>query len=481
MTEAARRAATELLRRRARENLLCFMAWTWQGAGPFLVGRHTRAICARLTRAVADWERGVSTQLVLSVPFRHGKSEIAKAFQAFFLGRCAAAQPSVLEACYNAELAVDFSKAVRDLVRSEAYQALFPGVLPRPGSNRANLWQIQGSQSKVRATGLINGSSTGFGANLIVVDDYLRGHAESRSKVVKRAIQNAFQSDVYTRQNSPAAIVLVIATQWATDDLIGAIEAESGPGQRFDGFEFLRFPARKAGAYETLFPELYPADWYARQRAALGPRMAAALLDCAPRPEEGGRFDVAKVRLHTDLTAWPKTREVRAWDLASTAKERDGTDPDWTWGVRAALTGNARDGWELWVRHAVCCRKEAPERDALIRATARADGPAVGQRIEAFGAYKDAAATLKAALTGVASVRPVRLPGDKTVKAAPLEPLFDAGRVHLHVGPGGLDPATLDRWREDFAAFPEGPHDDAVDATALAYHALADAGSRMLV
>ena len=132
MTEAARRAATELLRRRAREDLLAFMAWTWQGAGPFLVGRHTRAICARLTRAVADWERGVSTQLVLSVPFRHGKSEIAKAFQAFFLGRCAAAQPSVLEACYNAELAVDFSKAVRDLVRSEAYQALFPGVLPRP-------------------------------------------------------------------------------------------------------------------------------------------------------------------------------------------------------------------------------------------------------------------------------------------------------------------------------------------------------------
>ena len=148
--------------------------------------------------------------------------------------------------------------------------------------------------------------------------------------------------------------------------------------------------------------------------------------------------------------------------------------------MRACLTGDARAGRALWVRHAVCCRKEAPERDALIRATARADGPAVQQRIEAFGAYKDAAATLRQALAGVASVRPCRLPGDKTVKAAPLEPLFDAGRIHLHVGPGGLDAATLDRWREDFAAFPEGPHDDAVDATALAYHALADQGSRLL-
>lgn len=478
---AAREAAVELLRRRARRDLLSFMAWTWPGAGPFLVGRHTRTICARLTRAAEDWERGVSTRLVLSLPFRHGKSEIAKAFQAFFLGRCAAAQPSVLEACYNAELAVDFSKAVRDLIRSEAYQALFPGVLPRPGSNRANLWQLQDSQSKVRATGLINGSATGFGANLIVVDDYLRGHAESRSKTLKRAIQNAFQSDVFTRQNAPAAIVLVIATQWAVDDLIGAIERESAPGQRFEGFEFLRFPARRAGEYDTLFPELYPPEWYAAQRAALGPRMAAALLDCAPQPEEGGRFDVAKVQLHATLDGWPPGREARAWDLASSAKERDGDDPDWTWGVRACVTGDARTGRSLWVRHAVCCRKEAPERDALIRATARADGPAVQQRVEAFGAYKDAAATIKQALAGVSNVRPCRLSGDKTVKAAPLEPLFDAGRVHLYVGPGGLDAATLDRWREDFAAFPEGPHDDAVDATALAYHALADQGSRVLI
>ena len=462
------------------------MRWVWWGGGPFVVGRHTRAICERLTRAVDDWERGISTQLVLTVPFRHGKSEIAKALQAWFLGRCAGAQPSILEACYNAELAVDFSKQVRDVVRSEAYQALFPGVTPKRGSDRANLWQIEGSQSKVRATGLVSGSSTGFGANLIIVDDYLRGHAESRSKVLKRAILNAFASDVYTRQNAPACIVLVIATQWAEDDLIGSIEKERGPGERFQGFEILRYPAHKEGpdGWDTLFPEFYPAEWYARQRLALGPRMAAALLDCAPRPDEGGRFRPdSQVRRHADLSAWPNgLREVRAWDLASSAKERDGTDPDWTWGVRAGVTGNAREGWELWIRGAVRCRKEAPERDALIRSTARADGPAIRQYVEAFGAYKDAATSLKAALCGVSTVRPLRLTGDKTVKAAPMEPVFDAGRVHLYIGPGGLDEATATAWAEDFAAFPEGPHDDAVDATALAFHALTDTGgSRMLL
>lgn len=479
-------AALELFRRRARADLLTFMRWAWWGGGPFVVGRHTRAICARLTRAVEDWERGISTQLVLTVPFRHGKSEIAKGLQAWFLGRCAAAQPSILEACYNAELAVDFSKQVRDIVRSEAFQSLFPGVLPKRGSDRANLWQLEGSQSKVRATGLVSGSSTGFGANLIIVDDYLRGYAESRSKVLKRAILNAFASDVYTRQNAPACIVLVIATQWADDDLIGSIERELGEGERFQGFEILRFPAHKPGddGWGTLFPEFYPDDWYFRQRLALGPRMAAALLDCAPRPDEGGRFRPdTQVRRHTDLSAWPQgLREVRAWDLASSAKERDGADPDWTWGVRLGVTGNAREGWEMWVRHAARCRKEAPERDALIRSVARADGPGIRQYVEAFGAYKDAAASLRAALTGVSSVRPMRLTGDKTVKAAPMEPVFDACRVHLYVGDGGLDRETEHAWREDFAAFPDGPHDDAVDATALAFRALTDpGGSRMLL
>lgn len=477
MSEVRRRAAIELLRRKAREDLLAFMIWAWWGASSFVVGRHTREICARLTKAAEDLMRGESTYLVISLPFRHGKSELAKGFCAWALGRCRQLQPSCLEACYNAELAVDFSKQIRAIIRSDAYQDLFPDIKLCRGSDRADLWQLEGSQSRFRATGLVKGSATGFGANLIVVDDYLRGQAESRSKVTKRAILNAFSSDIFTRQNAPACIVLVIATQWAEDDLIGSIEKECGEGQRFHGFEFLRFPARKEGAWETLFPERFNQSWYATQRAALGPRMAAALLDCAPRPEEGGRFKPsAQVQLHESLEAWPSNlRECRAWDLASTSAERDGDDPDFTWGVRLGVTGNARDGWNVWIRAAICGRWEAPERNAIIRATALHDGAALRQYVEAFGAYKDAVAELKAALKGVRVVQGIRLPGDKTVKAAPLEPVFDARRIHVYKG--GMTEATLDRWMADFSAFPDGAHDDAVDVTALAFSALTSSGS----
>lgn len=468
-----RQAMEELLRRKAREDLLAFILWCWWGSDRFAIGRHTRAICARLTQAAEDYRRGISTKLVITVPFRHGKSEIAKGFCAYFLGACAEQQPSIIEACYNAELAEDFSKQIRAILTSEAYQKLFPGVMPERGSNKAKLWKLNRSQSRIRATGLVNGAATGHGASLVIVDDYLRNYADSRSKLTKKAIHNAFTNDIITRR-APTSITLVIATQWACDDLIGIIE------ETYPDFEIIRFPAR-SDAYEYLFTERYPPSWYDDMRSKLGPKRSAALLDCNPVPEEGGRFKpYEQVQIHDTLDGWPTAmRECRAWDLASSAKERDGDDPDYTWGIRLGITGTKERGYHIWIRSAVSGRWEAPERNAIILRTAKDDPPSIRQHVEGFGAYKDAVAELKGALRGVRIVKGIRMPGDKTVKAAPLEALFDAHRVHIYRG--GMSDDTLERWMADFAAFPDGAHDDAVDATALAYAALTASGSAMLI
>jgi predicted phage terminase large subunit-like protein len=474
MTDTKLQAMCEILRRRAKEDLLAFILWTWWGSDRFAIGRHTRAICQRLTKAAQDYRRGISTDLVITVPFRHGKSEIAKGFCAYFLGMCADLQPSIIEACYNCDLAETFSKQIRSIISSDAYKAVFPGVNLARGSNKAKLWKIRDSNSTMRATGLVNGSATGHGASLLIVDDYLPNYATSRSRSQKEAIKNAFTNDLLTRK-APVCITLVIATQWCSDDLIGTIKAE------YEEYEILSFPAR-CEEYPYLFPERYPAEWYDRIRKRLGPKRAAALMDCNPVPDEGGRFQpLKKVRFHDTLDGWPQTlRECRAWDLASSAKQRDSDDPDWTWGVRLGITGNARDGYEVWIRSAVCGRWEAPERNAIIRTTALNDPPSIRQHVESFGSYKDAVAELKGALKGRRIVTGIKLPGDKTVKAAPLEIPFDAGRVHVYRG--GMTPETLDRWVADFSAFPDGAHDDAVDATALAYAALTeDNGSRILV
>ena len=145
--KALRLAAT------VRSDLLTFMAYTWQQPTPFLVGRHTRAICDRLTRAVEDWRNGISTHLLIAVPFRHGKSEICSiALPAYFLGRCADMQPSVIMSGYGAQLVTGFSRRAQKLIQGERYQSVWPGM--RTEGTNAN-WSVKGSSGTVTAVGLV--------------------------------------------------------------------------------------------------------------------------------------------------------------------------------------------------------------------------------------------------------------------------------------------------------------------------------------
>jgi phage terminase large subunit-like protein len=252
---------------------------------------------------------------------------------------------------------------------------------------------------------------------------------------------------------------------------------------KFPRFEFHCFPAHKPGdgGWDYLFPEHFSPQWYDGQRATLGRGMSAALLDLNPIFEGGNRFDVRKVILHETKDGWPAGREVRFWDPASSSAQRDKSDPDWTWGCRGTTTKeNTPYGSRLsvWISAMTACRDEAPRRNELIRQTAKADGPAVAQYVENWGGYKDAYTDLKEILRGVCIVNPSRLPGDKSAKAAILEPAFDNSAVHVYL-PGCRD--VLDEWKRQFEEFPNGKHDDAVDATAGMAHSVSKAAVTLLV
>lgn len=475
-------ALIEAARERARGDLLTFLRWCWWMPHPLAIGRHTRAVCERLTRAVDDWRRGVSTYLLVAVPFRHGKSDmVSRALPAWFLGRNADRQPDIIMTGYGASLVQGFSRDVQRILKSEAYQELFPGVYPQT-TKKAD-WQVQGSAGTVTAQGL-GGSIVGKGGSLIIVDDYCKNRKESESQSFRDAIWNSFTTDVVTR-GAPTHIVIVCATPWHVDDLRGRIIKHMEENPSFARYEELSFPAHKdgPGGWDFLFPERFPPQWYAMQRATLG-RIAAAQLDCQPVADGGGRFNTSKVQFCATMEGWPAFREARAWDLASSAKERDKDDPDRTWGVRGGITRTRRriegsaeavETFDIWITSMGSIRAEAPARDAFIRETARRDGHGVAQIVEAFGGYKDAYTTLKHALAGVSTVRKSRLPGDKSAKLADLEPCFEAGRVHVYTG--GCSKEDLALWRSEFDAFPAGAHDDSCDATAILYHSFADPGS----
>src|SRR3972149_6776299 len=112
------RAATELLRRTdAAESLIAFTEFTFPR---YRTAGHHRLIAEQLERV----ERGEVDRLMLLVPPRHGKSELAsKRFPAWYLGR----QPhrQFISVSATAELAADFGRDVRNIIGSSEYRCLF--------------------------------------------------------------------------------------------------------------------------------------------------------------------------------------------------------------------------------------------------------------------------------------------------------------------------------------------------------------------
>lgn len=170
----------------------------------------------------------------------------------------------------------------------------------------------------------------------------------------------------------------------------------------------------------------------------------------------------------------PDEREVvgrvRAWDKAATEPTTANPDPNWTRGVKMA---KLKDG-SLLVENMVSTRAAPGERDALILATAKLDGPGVkvrGPQDPAAAGKSDAVAFRKLLEGFTVKTEPVS--GDKVMRAGPASSLAHPkstggqhGRIKVLRGP----------WNEEFLSelesFPHGAHDDIVDAFADAVEEL---------
>jgi hypothetical protein len=93
--------------------------------------QHHYRICDRLEAI----ERGEIDRLMIFMPPRHGKSELAsKRFPAWCLGREPRRQ--IIAASYNSDLANDFGRNVRNIVDEPEFRDVFPNVTLAPTATR---------------------------------------------------------------------------------------------------------------------------------------------------------------------------------------------------------------------------------------------------------------------------------------------------------------------------------------------------------
>ena len=241
-------------------------------------------------RFLASWferlESGDVSRLCVSLPPRHSKSFLTGFLVAWFLWR----DPSrrVMLCSYNDVLAGKLSSHVQGLFRANSGW-LGVGVSERLSA--VSRWGLEGFEDfGVLASG-VGGSQTGFGTDLLVVDDPLKNLEEASSVRIREKVWGWFGSAALTRLE-PGGRVLVVMTRWHDDDLVGRLVAGE------EGWEYVCLPAlavegdllgREPGV--ALCEERFSVERLERVRGELGSRLFGALYQQDPVPEAGGLFD----------------------------------------------------------------------------------------------------------------------------------------------------------------------------------------------
>jgi predicted phage terminase large subunit-like protein len=154
------------------------------------------------------------------------------------------------------------------------------------------------------------------------------------------------------------------------------------------------------------------------------------------------------------------TRWVRYWDLAATDDDPE-IDPDWTAGC---LMGRTPQGIII-IKHMVHIRVNEYEVERTVQQTAALDGMsvAIGMEQEPGAAGKKVVSYYRRAILPGYQFHGEPVSGSKTERAKPFAARCGAGDVKLVAG------AWVTEYLDELEVFPDGEHDDMVDASSAAY------------
>lgn len=427
-----------LARKKATARLIPFTEYTF----PQYVSAPHHTLIAEHLEAVA---RGEIDRLMINMPPRHGKSELAsRRFPAWFLGKHP--DKSVIAASYNSDLATDFGRQVRNILATPEFGQLFDARLAED-SRAANRWNTAQGGGYVAAG--VGTAITGRGADVLLIDDPLKDREEADSEIQRQKIWDWYTSTAYTRL-APGGRIIVIQTRWHEDDLSGRLIADEARGG--DKWVKLELPAIDEGG-AALWPDFYPLPVLERYRSVLPARDWSALYQQRPTPDEGDYFK--REWFHHYDTLPNHLRIYGASDYAVTAKGGDytvhavvGLDPDdnlYVLDIWRAQTESHH--WveafiDLVARHKPL--KWAEEQGQIIKSI----GPFLDKRMRERRVY-----CAREQMSSVA---------DKPTRARSFQARAAMGKVYIpHQAP----------WVADFVGellmFPAGRNDDQVDAVGL--------------
>ncbi len=165
--------------------------------------------------------------LVVNAPPRHGKSRTATKFVDWAFG-VYGAEKKIMTGSYNEILSTTFAKTVRDTIAEEptegvlVYRDIFPHTRIKYGEASASKWSLEGSSQANYLATSPKGTATGFGCNLMVIDDLIKSAEEAYNENTLSKHIEWFDNTMMSRTESNFKIIIIM-TRWSTNDLAGYI------------------------------------------------------------------------------------------------------------------------------------------------------------------------------------------------------------------------------------------------------------------
>lgn len=442
------RALKQVKYRKAKDNYinylqLCFPTYIWTPFHIFLA-----KICQSVVQKI---EKGEDVYVCISTPPQHGKSEtLTKTLPSWFVGRNP--DRNAILVSYNDDFASLFGDANRN--KTEEFGKDVFGIEISDSMNSKMQYEIKGHRGGVISRGFMGGI-TGNGGSLIIIDDPYKNSVEANNPTIRNQKLQIYKDSIRTRCRGKGKGIIVIQTRWHEDDLIGVLSKQSG-------WYYINIPCicdttpdihlhRKLG--ETLCPQLgFDAKWAEETKREVGLKVWEALYQGHPTIDGGEIFTRGMIKHYTSQTLPNDFQEITmSCDLSFGGKEKN-NDPCaiQVWGrvganhyllkrIKKRLTFNEMcDTIKVVSATYPTCRRKIVEK----KANGQAIIDSLNNVIGGFDAY-DPKMT------------------DKISRANSVTPYLEAGNVWLPSEE--IDP-TINEMEDEMMKFPNGAHDDEVDA-----------------
>jgi len=441
-------AKTQLTNR--QNTFLDFVNHVYPG---YKVGAHHE----KLARIFEEIAQGKKKRVIVNIAPRHGKSElISYLAPAWFLGKYP--HKKIIMASHTADLAVNFGRRVRNLVGSDPYKDIFPGVELQADSKSASRWGTN-YNGEYFAIG-VGGALAGRGADLFIIDD---PHSEQDAKLGKPEVflpaWEWFQSGPIQRL-MPGGAIIVVMTRWSKLDLTGQIINQMVKNDDVDDWEVVEFPAiieDKGGNEASLWPEFWPLEELQSKKAALDIRYWNAQYLQNPTSEEGALIKRDWWQIWEEENPPPCEFIIMTLDAAQEKNNRSDYNALTTWGV---FFNEEVDNYNIILLNAVKERLEFPELKELC--------------LEEYREWEPDSFIVEKKSNGAALYQEFRRMGIPVGEFTPGKGQDKISRVNAvsDLFRSGIVWAPDRRWAkeviEECNDFPSGANDDLVDSTTLA-------------